>query len=340
MAKLFALLLGVTLPFTYTQTSNAFPLDTFVESISQHVVKVQVSLHNGAYGMGSGVAIGDDQVVTNCHVVANAQSISINTQGENFAATALKADWHHDVCILKVAGLKAPAATIASSETLQYEQPVYTVGFANNSPRANSTSGAVKGLYPMDDSVIVRASNAFRMGDSGGGLFDENGHLVGIVTVKSPGRNAFYYHMSVKWVQALMLQPEQSIVTESSLPFWAEAEDKWPFFMRVVHPLKTENWQALSTIATQWLAQEPNTLEALFYQAVAEYSLDQTQYAEAKFNQVLAANSQHTSALYYLGVIAEKNGKHMEALNMVAMLDAIDATTAEDLKVIMGMGSN
>jgi serine protease Do len=340
MTKLSALLLVFTLPFTYTQISNAFPVDTFVESITQHVVKVQVFLQNGAYGMGSGVVISEDQVVTNCHVVANAQSISINTQGENFAATALKADWHHDVCILKVAGLKAPVATIASSDVLQYEQAVYTAGFANNSPRANSTSGTVKGLYPMDDSVIVRASNAFRMGDSGGGLFDENGHLVGIVTVKSPGRNAFYYHMSVKWVQALMAEPEHSIVIESSLPFWAEAEHQWPFFMRVVHPLKTENWQALSIIATQWLAQEPNTLEALFYQAVAEFSLNQMQYAEAKFNQVLVANSQHTSTLYYLGVIAEKNGKHTEALNMLAMLDAIDATTAQDLKVVIGLASN
>lgn len=339
MTKFFALLLGITLPFSYLPTIQAFPLDSFVEGISQHVVKVQVSLHNGGFGMGSGVVIAQDQVVTNCHVVANAQSISVQTQGENFAATALKADWHHDVCILTVAGLTAPVAMMAASDTLAYEQAVYTVGFANNSPRANSTAGAVKGLYPLDDSLIIRASNAFRMGDSGGGLFDAQGRLVGIITVKSPGRNAFYYFMSVKWVEALLLQPERSIVGDSQLPFWAQSEDKWPFFMRVVHPLKTEDWQALNTIATQWLAQEPSTIEALFYQAVAEFSLNQTHYAERKFNQVLASIHHHSSALYYLGVIAETNGKHMEALNMVAMLDRIDAVTAQDLKEVMGLSS-
>lgn len=337
MTKLLALLLGFSLSATYAQSSLAFPVDAFVDTISQHVVKVQVSLKSGAYGMGSGVVVGQDQVVTNCHVVANAQSVSVYAHGENYPATALKADWHHDVCILKVAALDLPIARIASSQTLQYEQVVYTAGFANNSPRANSTSGVIKGLYPMDDSVIIRASNAFRMGDSGGGLFDESGNLVGIVTVKSPGRDAFYYFMPVEWVQALMAQSEQSVVGDSQPPFWAEASDQWPFFMRIVQPLKTENWQDLMAIASDWAAQEPNTVEAKFYQAVAEFSLNSPMQAEAHFMQVLAENQQHSSALYYLGLIADNNGKRTEALNMVAMLTVLDATTAERLKTAMGI---
>ena len=163
----------------------AAPTDELVQKISAHVVKVQVGLANGGYGLGSGVVIAKDQVVTNCHVVADAVSVSVNTNGENYSASALKPDWHHDLCILTVAGLKAPIATFGSSENLKYEQPVYTVGFANFSPRPNGTFGFVKGLYPMDDSVVIRASNAFRMGDSGGGMFDDAGNLVGIVTVKT-----------------------------------------------------------------------------------------------------------------------------------------------------------
>jgi hypothetical protein len=317
--------------------SLAMPTDEIVQKVSSHVVKVQVALPNGSFGLGSGVVIAKDQVVTNCHVVANALSVTVNANGENYRASTLKPDWHHDLCILRVNGLDIPIANMGSSENLKYEQPVYSVGFANFSPRPNGTFGYIKGLYPMDDSVIIRASNTFRLGDSGGGVFDEAGDLVGIITVKSPGHNAFYYNMPVEWVQRLLNQPEQSIVGRSELPFWAESEDKWPFFMRIVQPLKTEDWQALSAIATAWSEKEPNTSEALFYKAVAEYSLKDTANAEEHFNQVIAKNSNNSSALYYLGLIAEGSGKHIEALNMVAALNLLDQATASELKVAMGI---
>jgi len=337
MTRFIAAFLGASIGLSTASSSWAMPTDEIMQQVSAHVVKVQVGLANGGYGLGSGVVVAKDQVVTNCHVIANAASVSVNANGENFSASALKPDWHHDLCILKVEGLNVPVANIGSSERLKYEQAVYTVGFAGSSPRPNGTFGYIKGLYPMDDSVIVRASNTFRLGDSGGGMFDEAGNLVGIITVKSPGHNAFYYNMPVEWVQRLLNKPEQSIVSESELPFWAEAQEKWPFFMRIVQPLKTENWQELNTIALQWTEKEPANTEAIFYRAVAEYSLKDSVDAEQHFNQVIAKNSNNSSALYYLGLIAEENGKHIEALNMVAALNVLDETTASELKVAMGI---
>ena len=98
----------------------AMPTDELVQDISEHVVKIQVGLANGGYGLGSGVVIAKDQVVTNCHVVANAVSVTINAKGENYSASALKPDWHHDLCILKVEGLNLPIANIGSSQSLKY----------------------------------------------------------------------------------------------------------------------------------------------------------------------------------------------------------------------------
>jgi serine protease Do len=51
----------------------------------------------------------------------------------------------------------------------------------------------------------------------------------------------------------------------------------------------------------------------------------------------VSLNRQHSSALYYLGLIAEKNGKHDEAMGMVAALNILDHTTASDLKMAMGI---
>ncbi|MGQ0442557.1 MAG: trypsin-like peptidase domain-containing protein, partial [Methylophilaceae bacterium] len=299
----------------------AMPTDELLHKINAHVVRVQVGFNNGGFGVGSGVVVAQDQVVTNCHVIANAQTISVITNGESYPVSAIKPDWRHDVCIVKVTGLKAPAAIIGSSKNLRYEQPVFATGFPNFSAMPTTTSGFVKGLYPMDDSVIVRASSTFRLGASGGGVFDETGILVGVITLKSPGKNAYYYNMPVEWVQALLKQPEQAINAKSELPFWAESEEKWPYFMRVVHPFLTENWESLLTLATRWTMQEPYSTEAWFYLAAAEYATKNTSSAEAHLHKVISMNQQHSQAIYYLGLIAEENGKHMEALTKVALLN-------------------
>ena len=110
--------------------------------------------------------------------------------------------------------------------------------------------------------------------------------------------------------------------------------------MRVVQPLKTQDWKALQTISSQWAKQESGPTEAIFYQAVAAFSLKNTALAEAQLNQVLATNANHVSALYYLGLIANQNGHHDEALKLVAALDAIDVETANDLKLAMGIATD
>lgn len=338
MTKLYSALLNVAF-LSLATSALAMPTDELLHKLDAQVVRVQVGLANGAYGVGSGVVVAKDQVVTNCHVVANAVSISITitSNGESYSASAIKPDWHHDVCIVKVEGLTAPIAKIGSSKNLKYEQPIFTIGYPSFLSSPVSTFGFVKGLYPMDDSVIVRATSTFRLGDSGGGVFDEGGNLVGVMTLKSPGRNAYYYNMPVEWVQALLDQPEQAITAKSEPAFWAVAQEQWPFFMRVIQPYKTADWQTLNTLATNWTKQEPNSAEAWFYLAAAEYEMKNTLSAEDHLHKVVLMNDKHSQAIYYLGLIAEENGKRTEALRDVALLNVLDNIAAGELKLAMGI---
>jgi hypothetical protein len=269
--------------------------------------------------------------------VANAASINVVNNGAPLLVTAIKPDWHHDLCILKVENLDAPIAKIGSSKNLKYEQSVFTIGYPSFLPVPTSTYGVVKGLYPMDDSVVIRATSTFGLGASGGGVFDDEGNLVGVITLKSPGSNAYYYNMPVEWVQTLLNQPEQAINAKSEKPFWALSYDKWPYFMQVVQPFITENWESLLQIATKWTEQEPNTAESWFYLATAEYAANDTQKAEAHLQKVVAMNNQHSQAIYYLGLMAEESGEHTLALTNVALLNDLDETVATQLKVAMGM---
>ena len=326
-----------SLLFYLCAVSSTFakPTEELVQKLNTQVLRVQVALPNGGFGLGSAVVIAPNQLVTNCHVVANAYNIVVINNGIPLSVGAIKPDWQHDICIIKVDGLDAPIATIGSSKNLKYEQSVFTIGYPNFVARPVNTFGVVKGLYPMNDSVIIRATSTFGLGASGGGLFDDDGNLVGVITLKSPGIAAYYYNMPVEWVQALLDSPEQVVGTKSEPPFWAVAYDKWPYFMQVVHPYLTENWNSLLDIANKWAKQEPNTAEAWFYLAAAEYASNDTQNAEIHLQKVISMNHQHSQAIYYLGLLAEKTGQHNLAMADFAILHILDEASESQLKLDM-----
>jgi len=313
----------------------AEPAEALVHDLNSRVLRVQVGLKNGQYGLGSGVVVAENQVVTNCHVVSNASSISVVSGGAAYHAVGVKADWAHDVCMLQMEDLPLSPVTMKSSRELKYEQPVFTIGYPSFVAAPVSTSGVVKGLFTMDDSVIVRATSSFRQGASGGGLFDDSGALVGLITLKSPGKDAYYYYMSVDWVQALISKPAGPIVVKSELPFWGKPAAEWPYFMKVVFPYLHKDWQGLKVIAEQWTAKEPQNTEAWFYLAAAEYETKDLTMAEQHLHRVLSMNDQHSQAFYYLGMIAEASGKHGEAMASVDALKQLDAEAAEALTVAM-----
>ncbi len=309
-------------------SAHALPPDGMVYQLKASVVKIRVALPNGHSGVGSGVVVAKDQVVTNCHVVANAAAINVIKFGESHRATSIKADWKHDLCIVGFDGLNTEIAELGSSKTLQYEQPVFTISFPNNAPKPLTTYGFVKALYPMDDSVIIRSTNDFRMGASGGAMFSDDGKLVGIITLKSPGRNAFYYNLPVEWIKRLLDQPALAIPATGELPFWDAPEEKRPYFMRVIQPYQTQDWAMLKKISSEWMHAEPNASEAIHYLAIAEYHLKESDQAMAHFQQLYALNKRHSSALYYLGLCAIEAGKTEEATKTAKALNEIDQESA------------
>jgi len=302
-------LLFTILLFGLTTVALAKPTQEVLDTVTKQVVKIQVALKNGNDASGSGVVIGKNRIVTNCHVVANATNIEVLVGDKSYQARSITPDWYHDICLVNVEGLQAPIATIGKSENLAYQQPVFAVGYPNTATKAVSTYGAVKGLLPMDDSVVIRASSTFKRGESGGGLFDEAGNLVGVITLKSPGKKTYYYNMPVEWVQALIGQPEQMITTKAAPAFWATNAKQWPLFMKVVHPYLTKDWRAVMSIAKEWTKQEPNNVEAWFYLAAAEYGMHDMQNAKDHMQKVSRMNVQHPQASHYLHLMDNDNAK-------------------------------
>lgn len=153
-------------------------------------------------GMGSGVILTPDgYILTNAHVVANAQQLEVMLlNGKTYKAKLIGGDVGHDVALIKInpGATKLPTVELGDSNQLQIGQMVYAIGnpFGLNS---TLTTGVISSLGRtlkaqngrlMEN--IIQTDAAINPGNSGGALLNSAGQLIGINTaIFSPsGGNA------------------------------------------------------------------------------------------------------------------------------------------------------
>lgn len=306
-----------------------------VYQLKASVVKVHVATKSGGHGVGTGVVVGKDLVATNCHVIANALGVKITKFGDSFTPDAMRADWKHDVCVLRFQYLDMKPVELGDSENLKDEQAIFSIGFPGGPPKPITTPGKIKALYAMDDSQMIRTDASFVMGASGSPVFDSDGKLIALSTVKSPGHSAYFYNVPVKWVKALLNTPESATLETESLktdisPFWDAPEEQRPFFMRVVLPYQNAKWDELEKIATEWVSKEPNSEEAHFYLGVAHENQGKTDAAKTEFSKVLKLHSQHVATLQELGLMANKAGNQPELSRLKLAMQEVGGGVLEE----------
>ncbi len=145
-------------------------------------------------GLGSGFIISaDGQIVTNNHVVADADTVKVNlADGRSFDATVVGSDPMTDVALIKIeADVDLPFVTFGDSDKLRVGDEVVAVGNPFGLG-GTVTSGIVSALSrdiqsgPFDD--FIQTDAAINRGNSGGPLFNNAGDVVGMNTaILSPG---------------------------------------------------------------------------------------------------------------------------------------------------------
>jgi serine protease Do len=177
---------------------------------SQSVVVV-IGL-NGASNeilQGSGVVVGDERVITNCHVAKSAASTVIKLAGKRYPATLLRFDDNpqHDLCLLAVENLHAPAMPLAAVESIKVGHKAYALG-APHGLDLTLSEGIVSSLRKQDDSHYIQTTASISPGSSGGGLFNDSGALIGITTFQAEEGQNLNFAVPVDWVKQLVEKNE------------------------------------------------------------------------------------------------------------------------------------
>ena len=202
-------------------------------AVAAAVVRVEATRQQGGLSIGSGVTVAPSIVVTNCHVVRDAATISISGGGAVWAVTGQWADGIHDVCFLHAPAWSGRPATLGERGSLRLGQAVAAIGFTGGAGRT-MRFGRVQALHSLEGGNVIESDTAFTSGASGGGLFDATGALVGVLTFRLRGRGGSYYSLPVAWIRDRL--PRGNDWAEvgplsDALPFWQRDLDTLPYFM-------------------------------------------------------------------------------------------------------------
>jgi len=145
-------------------------------------------------GAGSGVVLSEDgYIVTNYHVIDGASTIKIRlNSGETCIAKLAGTDAKTDLAVLKIDAEGLTPAKPADSSRVRTGDFVIAIGNPLGELGGTVTEGIISALdreitIDGEPMTLLQTSAAVNPGNSGGGLFNLDGELVGIVNAKSTG---------------------------------------------------------------------------------------------------------------------------------------------------------
>ncbi len=308
---------------------QAIPTLEKLLELNNSIVAVNVDLPDGSSGSGTGVVVSKEYVATDCHVIANTLGANISKFDDAYKPIAFKADWKHDLCLLKFEELPFKPVPIRDSKTLQYEEDVFSISYPSGNSVAQPSYGSVKAIHNYDNSVIIRSDAAFALGSSGGGLFDEKYNLIGITTFKSPGPQGYFYSLPVEWIKKLMKEPDAKSLKTLDIPFWAMPFEQKPYFMKVVIPYQNKEWDTLKSISDLWIKEEPNSSDAWYFLGLADQGKKDLKAAKEAFLKAEKINPRHLDAMMGLAEIAESEKDLASLQNIQTKVNQLNTSLAE-----------
>ncbi len=185
-------------PFGATRVSNVDEPDAaladsaVVRTVRPSVIKITGVAHSCGQSLeGSGFVIGRNRIITNAHVVAGTDEVSVETaRGRHLDATVVWFNYRNDVAILDVPGLRAPSLDFAPQQASTSDDAI-VLGFPENGPYT-ATSVRIRNVVNLTGPDIYQSARPverqvytmrglIRSGNSGGPMIAPDGEVLGLV---------------------------------------------------------------------------------------------------------------------------------------------------------------
>ncbi|MGA9873746.1 MAG: acid resistance serine protease MarP [Rhodococcus sp. (in: high G+C Gram-positive bacteria)] len=183
-------------PFGRTPVANVEPPDPalqaspVVTSLQSSVLKISGVAPSCQKALeGSGFVVADELVMTNAHVVAGTEGVTVDSLGTVLDAEVVLFDPAEDVAVLRVPGLTAPVLNLAPQPAAPGESAIvlgypgggpYTASPARVRETLNLSGPDIYRTGTVEREVYTVRGNV-RQGNSGGPLVAQDGQVLGLV---------------------------------------------------------------------------------------------------------------------------------------------------------------
>jgi tetratricopeptide (TPR) repeat protein len=189
----------------------------------------------------------------------------------------------------------------------------------------------VLALHRYDSSHVIQSSNWFSSGASGGGLFDQNLHLVGILTFRLRGGDAHYFAAPAEWLRAMLDVPGEEgyseVVPDRSqrLAYWQRPVSDQPKFLQAALLQRDEQWPELEAMAVDWARADASDFEPWYLMGVALAQMNHLPEAEHALKCSLAIEPASTAAWAWLAPVYRRQGQAERAAQIQLRLGVPNA---------------
>lgn len=192
--------------YKLTSSKTTLTTDSIVKKAENSVVSITVTSSSSdssgfssassqtTSSAGSGVIIQSNGYILTCeHVIEDASSIKVTLKsGKSYTAKLIGTDSDNDLAVIKITATGLTAATYGNSSKLEVGDSVVAIGNALGELSNTATTGIVSALdreltINNQKLTLLQTDASVNPGNSGGGLFDSSGNLIGIVESKSSG---------------------------------------------------------------------------------------------------------------------------------------------------------
>ncbi len=177
-------------------------------------------------GTGSGVVVAKGYVLTNYHVVENASMLEVTSGDDTYSATVAGYDENLDLAVLKVEDLPLEPVVLGDSDALKVGDwaicignpldftGTTTVGVISALNREiTSKSTDAYGRKTNNVNRMIQTDAAINAGNSGGGMFNVAGELVGVPSMKYTG--SYYSAATVEGIgMAIPINAAKPLIEE------------------------------------------------------------------------------------------------------------------------------
>lgn len=166
--------------------------NSVVEIATESVVTGMFTQQYVQEGAGSGVIISEDgYIITNYHVIEGSSNITVTLRdgSTSYNAVVIGSDEENDIALLKVDATGLSPATFGDSSGLAVGDYVVAIGNPLGELGGTVTDGIISALarevtIENNNMTLLQTNAQISPGNSGGGLFNANGELIGIVNAK------------------------------------------------------------------------------------------------------------------------------------------------------------